>query len=418
MLSRLFGRRPTRVEPLSYEESKELIQDANPEVRRAVARQTDIRPEVLYFLAEDTSPAVRREIAANPATPMHARVLLARDENDDVRLELARKIGRVLPHLTENQANRLREMAIETIGILAGDALPTVRAALAEEIKASPLVPHDLVLRLARDIETIVAAPILEYSPLLTEQDLLEIIAGGAASGHLTAIAKRRQVTAKVSDAVAITRDEQAVAALLANPSAQVREETLDALVEDSSHVDMWHAPLVTRPELSLRAMRKISQFVASSLLTILAERHDLPPEFAEDLRKSLRRRLEETEKMEADQRPKTRADLVAELHAAGKLDDDMLCEAVDRNDREFALRALSLRSSYPYALVQKVFDARSTKGIMALAWKAGFKARTGMRLQLRIAGIPPKSLLNPRDGLHFPLSEQEMQWQLDYFTQ
>jgi uncharacterized protein (DUF2336 family) len=35
------------------------------------------------------------------------------------------------------------------------------------------------MVRLAQDVETVVAAPILEYSPLLSDADLIEIIACG-----------------------------------------------------------------------------------------------------------------------------------------------------------------------------------------------------------------------------------------------
>jgi len=50
-----------------------------------------------------------------------------------------------------------------------------VRQILAEEIKALDCVPKEVVRRLARDVEK-VAAPILEFSPLLSDADLIEIL--------------------------------------------------------------------------------------------------------------------------------------------------------------------------------------------------------------------------------------------------
>ena len=48
----------------------------------------------------------------------------------------------------------------------------------------------------------------------------------------LSAIARRNGLSSKVSDAVATTLDIPAIAALLANPSAKIRAQTLEKLVE------------------------------------------------------------------------------------------------------------------------------------------------------------------------------------------
>ena len=63
-----------------------------------------------------------------------------------------------------------------------------VRAILAEEIKYLNCIPKDIALHLARDVESIVATPILEYSPLLSDADLIEIIASGPVQEVLVAI--------------------------------------------------------------------------------------------------------------------------------------------------------------------------------------------------------------------------------------
>ena len=60
-----------------------------------------------------------------------------------------------------------------------------MRQIIAEEIKHATGAPRDVVMRLARDVELIVAAPILEYSPLLTDSELLEVIAAGVVEGGL-----------------------------------------------------------------------------------------------------------------------------------------------------------------------------------------------------------------------------------------
>ena len=124
-----------------------------------------------------------RPISRRPHTPTG---LLGDDEDDDVRAELARKIARLMPDLSREEAVHVRDIAIEMLEKLARDQAPRVRAILAEEIKRLDCVPKTVVDRLAHDVEQIVAAPILEYSPLLSDVDLIEIIAGATAECALT----------------------------------------------------------------------------------------------------------------------------------------------------------------------------------------------------------------------------------------
>jgi uncharacterized protein (DUF2336 family) len=415
MLSRMFGQQTQARGALAYEEAKALARDPDPEVRRALATREDVRPEVLYFLAEDAAPAVRRAIAANPATPGQANVLLAADESEEVRADLARKIGRLLPDLDPQTSTRLREMTIEAIEALARDQLPRVRALLAEALKSADNVPRDIVRRLAQDVESIVAVPILEYSPLLSDDDLLEIIASGTANGGLAAIARRSSVAVPVANAIVATLDVPAVAALLANPSAQIREETLDAIIDHAESIQTWHEPLVLRSELSVRAMRRICQFVGASLVDVLVQRHQLPPALEGELKKNVRHRIETAPTVEETPKQPP-AERVATLHAAGLLNDECLAEAVEAGEREFALLALARLSGLPQAVVNKIIDARSPKAVTSLAWKAGLSMRSAMRLQLRLAKIPPKTVMNARDGVDFPLAEADMEWQIDCF--
>lgn len=406
---KLFGRKESSG-PLSYEEQRELVQSPEAGRRASLARRPDARPEMLYYLADDPSPEVRRAIAQNPAAPAHADLLLAQDVDDEVRCDLARKIARLIPDLDEAERARLRELTIETLETLARDQLPRVRAIVAEELKRSRLAPLHVVQRLARDVEAVVSAPVLEYSPLLSDADLREIIAAGCAGGALEAIARRVNLSVDVSEAVVATLDVPAVAALLANKSAQIREETLDKIVEEAAGVEAWHQPLVHRPELSLRAIRRISSFVASSLIAVLADRHDLDDETASELAAAAKRRIEAGGGELAD----AEAERARKLFDDGRLNEDAIVEAIEDGRREFILEALSLTSGLEVAAVDKLLRARQPKPIVALAWKAGLSMRAAIRLQLRLARIPPQHALHARNGTEYPLSREEMQWRLD----
>ncbi len=402
---------------VAYGQAKQHARHPDAEVRRQLAARDGARggapPEILYYLAADVSPIVRRAIAANANTPRQADRLLAEDVDDEVRCALARKIGRLVPQLSDEEKDQLQRLTLEIVDILAHDQLPRVRQLVAEEIKHCARVPKRIIHDLARDVALIVAAPVLEYSPLLGDDDLLEIIASGPVRGSLSAISRRPLVREPVVDAIAAADDRDAIAALLANPSAQIREETLDSIIDRAPEVESWHRPLVERPSLSVRTICRIANFVALALLRVLEERHDLPPEAAEEVSGAVARRLEESG-VESNARPARDAE--AEF-AAGTLDDECLLAAVDRGDREFAVKALALGADIPLKIVRKVLAAQSAKAVTALAWAAGFSMRTAIQIQLRVAKIAPKAVLNAKGGVDYPLTPDELKMHVELFA-
>ena len=201
-------------------------------------------------------------MAANPATPAPINRLLAKDEEDEVRAELAAKIARLMPGLAQRESKEVMALTIATLEMLARDSAVKVRAILADEIKHLDCVPRDVALRLARDLDYLVSAPILEYSPLLSDNDLIEIIACGQVQHALTAIARRQPLSENVSDVLVQSLDVSAVAALLVNPDAKIRKDTLDRIVAEAEEIESWHLPLALRADLSARAIRRIGGFV------------------------------------------------------------------------------------------------------------------------------------------------------------
>jgi uncharacterized protein (DUF2336 family) len=413
---------------LDYEKAKALAASPDPAVRLQLARRQDTQPEILYYLAVDQAEEVRRAIAENEATPAQAHLLLANDASEEVRHRLAEKVARLLPDLPVDEANKAREYAIQTLELLARDELTRIRAALSEALKAADNVPHHIVKQLAKDVELIVSAPVLQFSPLLTDDDLREIVATAAQSGALAAIARRVGLSAGVSDAIASTRDVSAVAALLANDSAQIREETLDLILDAAPSIEPWHEPLVQRPNLPGKAAKRIAGFVASSLLTRLAGRTDLPADTLAEIRHVMEERLDvkledeseppknkkKGEEIRSEQSPMEVAEArVRELIKAGKLDSDVVQEAIERNDRNFVLQALIQNGRIPLSVIQKTFESRNGRLITALVWRAKFSMRTAVMIQRDLAKVPPRMMLNARNGTDYPMGKPELEEQL-----
>lgn len=406
---------------ISYEEAREVAAADDSERRARLAERPDVQPEILYYLAEDASPEVRRRVARNTRTPPQADLLLAADADDEVRAGLAAKIARVAPGLGANEQDRLRRATYEALEMLARDQIPKVREILSEALKDVIDAPPELIRRLARDAEIAVAAPVLQYSPVLSDEDLLEIVASSPIPGALAAISKRAVVETRVADAIAATDDLDAIAVLLGNPSAQIREETLDRLADRAADIESWHRPLVERPHLSSKAAGKLARFVAANLLQSLAARQDLQPEAAAAVAAVVRKRLDELEApapAKADARKaadETTALMRAQqLKFQNKLDESTIDAALSGGDHAFVIAGLAVLAGLSFATVKKAAHTQSAKGMVAIAWKAGISMGLCQQLQARLLRLPLNRVLGSRDG-SYPLTVDEMEWQLEF---
>jgi uncharacterized protein (DUF2336 family) len=395
----------------------DILESRTREAQDILARRDDAGPEVLHYLAGHGAVATRAAVAANAGAAAATNRLLADDGAAQVRAELARKIARLLPGLSQSENARVFALTVETLECLARDAAASVRAVLAEEIKSLACVPRPVVLALAHDAETMVAAPILEYSPLLSDADLMEIIACAQTNAVLAAVARRRPVSADVSAAIVKSLDIPAVAALLVNPDAALRKETLDRILEQAEEVSDWHAPLALRADLSARAIRRIAGFVGAALIERLAARHDLSDATRQHLSRELRARLAETDAVARGPAPGARAgDLVAQAKAEGRLDGALLEQAAQAGHRELVVLTLAELSGVSEARIKRILAARGAKPIVALIWHAHLPMRTAFKIQTYVMRLPAHELLPARGGVGFPLSKEEMRWHLGLF--
>ncbi|NQU61677.1 MAG: DUF2336 domain-containing protein [Rhodospirillales bacterium] len=412
-----------KAEKVTYEEAKELARHADPEVRRSLAKRRDLQSEILYYLAEDADAEVRQSVAQNTTAPRQTDILLAKDDDAAVRGDLASKIARVAPGLSADEQDKARKATYEALELLAQDQITKVREILSDALKDVTNAPPDVIKTLALDTEITVSGPVLEFSPVLTDDVLLEIIESGTAKGGLNAISKRSGVAETVSDAIVATDDVNAIADLLTNESAHIREATLDDLIERAPDVALWHTPLVSRPKLPDGAGTRLAQFLADNLLEVLKERSDLDAESLEAVKAVVKQRIgSEDGGHEADAgqdflNMEPPLDMVERLFRARKLDGKVVGKALNAGDHSFVLAALAVRTGLNPQIVKRVFQEKSARGIMAMAWKASMPAKMAVQMQQRMGRLAPSEVVMPENDDDYPLSEDDMNWQVEFFT-
>ena len=452
------GSRKLKTGPMAYNDQKRLAEDGSSRERRELAGRSDIRPEILYYLASDPDTEVRRSIARNHNAPRHADLLLAKDEKPEVRTDVAEKIAEITVKISGGEQNNVYRLTMDALEILARDQLLRVREILAETLKDCQKAPVDVIERLALDREMSVAEPVLENSPALGEEFLVNLISSDPVQGALSAIARRVALGENVADAIVHNGDVEAIAELLGNDSAQIREETLDRIVDQASGEPTWHKPLVHRPNLHVEAAIRIAEIVTAPLLAVLRERADLDDESISAIKEVVLRRLDTDEfaampqskadrafddgvpdapqNPSAERTPSTASTApttaqgtpdgpqesvvtkrVRQMYLDNQLTEHEVSSALASGGREFVIYAIALMSKTPVDVVSRAISMRSAKAIVALCWKADLSMRLATRVQMHLANIPPSDVMRATASDDYPLSTDEMRWQLEFIS-
>lgn len=425
MLKWVFGgkKKKSAEPPPDYEKAKDVAEKGDAEAKRKLASMNNLQPEFLYFFASDKSPEVRRAVADNDGTPIQADVILANDPDHHVRATLGKKIGRLLPDLNPSENQKLADLVFDIVDTLSQDAMPEIRAMIAEQVKSLETTPPRIIERLAKDTEEIVCSPVLEFSPLLSDDFVLELIAGGMRGDALSAVGRRRHASKALSNAIAETGDEGAIGALLENKSAQLSSGTLMSITDSAEDVPAWHSALVARTDLTESLIKRIGSFVSKSLLDKLIENNVLIDEkMAEDLRQGVSSQLEgkeddtplledDSEALEEEQaREEARA---KELFEAGKLNGKTLTKAAQNGEKEFLIHAFAVMTDVTADVTRKLIAAKDPKLAVSIAWRCDLGMEFAKALMTSILNVEPGPMGDGK-GNTYPLSEDEMAWALE----
>lgn len=293
------------------------------------------------------------------------RRLLA-DPSGDARTDTATKVA--YQFAARTMTERERSLAEEIFRVLVRDVEVRVREALSANLHASPDVPHDVALTLARDVAS-VALPMLESSQVLTTQDLVEIVSSQDPDKQ-TAVARRSEVAAEVAQAIADQGCEAAVATLVANTGADIPEAAFERVVDRFSASTTVQAPLVARGGLPLSTVERLVTVVSDSLRAHLVDNYDLDPEVVNTLVVQSRERA--TVDVAAIATSDEIRDLVLHLKANGRLTPGIVVRAVCMGNIAFFEMALAVRAQVPLGNARRLVHDEGPLGLKAICDQAG----------------------------------------------
>lgn len=297
------------------------------------------------------------------------RLIKATDE--DERAAAAHKLCRSMDKAQLGDDDRAAAQKI--LRMLSQDAAELVRRALAVTLKASDLIPRDVARRMAADVDS-VALPMINFSPVFTDEDLIEIVQAGSAVRQV-AVASRPNVGRDVAEVVAEVGCEQAVRALAANDNADVAESALGRCVDRFGTSPEVVAAIAYRQVLPLAVTERLVALASDAVREHLVTRHAVAPETAIRLAAFARERAT----VDLVDQASNQADLpqfVATLNARRALTPSLLLRALARGQMALFEHAMAELAGTPLARASLMIHDAGSLGLKAVYDRAGLPPR------------------------------------------
>jgi len=254
------------------------------------------------------------------------------------------------------------------IVMLLDDPSPLVRRALADVFASSQQAPMIVVQALAAD-QTDVALPVLEQSPLLLDDDLVDLVATGDTNVQM-AIAGRAPMPCALAAAILEVGTAEACLTLLENPAAEIAPFSLARAVDRFGHLAPIRENLLAREDLPTTMRQALLAKLSRALAGFVAAREWLVSEHAEHATKEACEKATVT--LAADTPYEEVGTLVHYLRETGQLTAGMILRALLSGNVVLFEEALADLSAMPIDRVTGYIHDNNISGFRALYEKAG----------------------------------------------
>ncbi|MCH8925761.1 MAG: DUF2336 domain-containing protein [Proteobacteria bacterium] len=296
---------------------------------------------------------------------------LMADPSSEVRAETTAKIASQFT--TEALSPAERRIAEDIFRKLVKDVELRVREALASHLKNSPDLPHDVAMALAKDVDS-VSLPMIKFSEVLTDEDLIEIVRDQGATKQV-AVAQRPSVSPRVADALVDTGNEKAVARLVANDGAKLTEKLLGRVMDEYEASDAVSDSLARRPNMPAAVSAQLVEKLTERLQDFLLSKHDVSPDVASNLILQARERAT----MSLVDYGSTDAELdnlIEQLFRKDRLTPSLLLRSVCMGDINFFERAIARLADLPLQNARILIHDQGSLGLESIYMKADLPKR------------------------------------------
>jgi len=186
-------------------------------------------------------------------------------ERDQLFRNMAQLYSYVSDRCDDEQVAQYDEVLCQLAELVETEA----RAHVAKLLAPLDRAPGNVVVKLAND-EIQVAQPLLEFSNVLSDDDLIEIVMNQS-EDHRVAIAGRQQVTERVGDAIVEHGQTASVQRLVRNANAELGPQVLGRLVERATTDAEIAADLRGREDIDWKSLGGRINIVGDKVMETIA---------------------------------------------------------------------------------------------------------------------------------------------------
>lgn len=233
-------------------------------------------------------------------------------------------------------------LATDIFRLLLKDTEIKVRRVLADQLKENMRVPHDIIWTLAND-KPEVSIPVLQYSFVLSEEDLIAIVKATKQVAKLRAVALRQSISKPLSK-VLIEKGEREVAQIVVgNRSAHMDDEGLQSVLDAFGDEHAILEELVYRGGLPYAFAERLFYRVSGNLRKQLTKKYRLNKAAVDDASNTARETVT-LQFLAPWMSQQDITNLVSEMDHAGRLTDSVMIRSLCIGDIRFFETAIARR--------------------------------------------------------------------------
>jgi len=304
---------------------------------------------------------------------------LLTEETPDARIDVLKKVAEA--HIQNKYSANELLVAEQIFRVLVKDTEISVREALALALKDSASIPRDIIAALLKDVDS-VALPVIEYSTILSDEELIALIQSAKNTLRPVAAARRKKISEKLSLALIETENTKAVSQLVKNHNAAIADDAYQQILRNYAKNPEIMAAVAERPGLPVTVVEKIITLVSDALAEKLRITYKISPAtIAAETEKT--REIATLKLVDGPINPTDVEKLVDQLRVFGRLTPSIILTSLCRGNLYFFETSLARLSNVPVRNAQLLIHDKGGLGFKALYGKAGLPDKFFLACQL-----------------------------------
>lgn len=274
-------------------------------------------------------------------------------------------------------------------GMLVEEIEGKARAELSRRLAPVPNSPAEVIRRLAKDDDIMVAGPVLAQSPRLTTADVLEIVRAKS-QAHLFAVSSRAQIEEPVVDVLVERGDRTVWRQVAGNAGAQISESGFSSLLKKAEDDTVLAETMALRNDIPDHVFRELLVKASEIVQRRLVSR--ARPETQAEIRRVLAKVAGEVGGARPPRDFATARERVRVLADAGRLSEAELANFAQTQAYDDTVAALSELTAVPVAVVDRLMSGERPDPILILCKAAGYSWPTARDIILARLGSRGKT--------------------------